>query len=451
MEQKAKIKEFSSLIAFFVFELLSLVAFTLGNSIILYSGLSIAIAIFVIFTGYKEFKKKESMSFLIFLIPLFIFGALTAFSPFSLSNVSIIVNILSFLGIMSFALIGYLSKSMPGFKISTALLIIYGSLAVLVFLSLLLTMIAYVPFYPFIYNGMAVYYNGTPYPAYTDAKQLMGFAFSDVSLEYFSLFSTLLFTSVVALRFINRKENRLEFVLYCVFAALGLLSLVLTINKINAITDVLVIFFLLFVTFYPKKGMGAKVLKYLFFVGLVCLFLAFVVFFINSQSEWTWAAPIQNMISGSGILNKVFNTNRISLAIKNTLDGCITSGRFFGYSGPAYVLIDGSYLSKSFIFDSILTSGVLGALSLVIFIVFSYFSLKRYYVFSKDNDAYKNLIIAFIGTFLIYGMFALESSPETHNIYIQPLTCNAMFLITLFLVGYSYTAKKRETEVIANA
>jgi len=451
MEQKAKVREFSSLISFFVFELLSLVAFTLGNSIVLYSVISIIIAIFVIFTGYREFKKKESMSFLVFLIPLFIFAALTAFSPFALSNVSIVINILSFLGIMAFALVGYLSKVMPGFKISTALLIIYGSLAVLVALSLLLTMIAYIPFYPFIYNGMAVYYNGTPYPAYTDAKQLMGFAFSDVSLEYFSLFSTLLFTSVVGIRFVNRKENRLEFVLYCIFASLGLLSMILTINKINAITDVLVVFFLLFVTFYPKKGMPSKILKYLLFVGLMFLFLAFVVFFINAQSEWSWAKPLQDMIGGSGILNKVFNTNRISLAIKNALDGCISAGRFFGYTGHTYVLIEGSYLSKSFIFDSILTSGILGAVSLVVFIVFSYFSLKRYFVLSNDNQAVKHLIIAFVGTFLIYGMLALDSSPETHNIYIQPLTCNAMFLIVIYLVGYSYTAKKRKNEVIANA
>lgn len=452
-EIKTKEKvNYGALISFFVFELLAITAFTLANSVIIYSALALLFLVLILVIGIKDFKITQSADFFIFLIPLFIFAALTAFSAFSFKNISILlINIFSLLGVMSFALVGFLSRKMEGFKISNALLVIYGAIALLVLISFIMTMINYVPFYALIYRGKYFYYNGMPLTAYTDANQLMGFAFKDVSLEYYSLFSVLLLTSIVALRFISFKENKREFFIYLSFAVLGFISCLFTLNEVSLITLPFVILFLLFVTFYPKKDKPMKIVKIIFYVLLALIGITFVLFFLNAQESWSAISPLQNLIKSNSVLNKVFNGNRISAAIKAVLSVNLKD-LLLGYGGNAYNIFKDKMLSNSIIFDSILTSGLIGVIALIVFIVFVTRSLKRYYSMSEDSPVYKHLVIAFIGTFFIYSILSLDSSPETHSLYIQPATSNPMFLITVFLIGYSFTARKskKAIEVITN-
>lgn len=312
-------------------------------------------------------------------------------------------------------------------------------------------MINYVPFYALIYRGKYFYYNGMLLTAYTDANQLMGFAFKDVSLEYYSLFSVLLLTSIVALRFISFKENKREFFIYLSFAVLGFISCLFTLNEASLITLPFVILFLLFVTFYPKKDKPMKIVKIIFYVLLALIGVTFVLFFLNAQESWSAISPLQNLIKSNSVLNKVFNGNRISAAIKAVLS-VNSKDLLLGYGGNAYNIFKEKMLSNSIIFDSILTSGLIGVIALIVFIVFVTRSLKRYYSMSEDLPVYKHLVIAFIGTFFIYSILSLDSSPETHSLYIQPATSNPMFLITVFLIGYSFTARKskKAIEVITN-
>ena len=452
--QEIKTKEkanYGALISFFVFELLAITAFTLGNSVIIYSVIAILSLILILFIGVKDFKMKQSADFFIFLIPLFIFAALTAFSAFSIKNISMLINIFSLLGVMSFALIGFLSRKSEKFKISTALLVIYGAIALLVIMSFIMTMISYVPFYPLIYKGMYFYYNGSPYPAYTDANQLMGFAFSDVSIEYYTLFSVLLLTSVVGLRFISFKENKREFFLYLAFAVLGFISCLFALNEMSLITLPIVILFLLFVMLYPKEGKSMKIAKIIFYVLLALAALGLLIFFLNAQTSWAGVEPLQNIIKSIGVLNKIFNGNHISAAINQILSVNL-SDLFLGYSGNPYLIFSNKMLSDSLIFDSILTSGLIAVIALIVFMMFTVKVLKRYYLTSEDSPTYKHLVVAFSGTLFIFSILSLDSSPETHSLYIQPATSNAMFLITVFLIGYSYTARKpqKATEVISN-
>lgn len=449
--KKTNVDGNGALISFFVFELLAITAFTLSSSIIVYGALSLVSLIFIIFFGIKDLKIRQMSDFFIFLIPVLIFALLTSISALSRKNINLGTNIFGFVSTLSFAFIGYLSKHIKGFKISTALLVIYGALGVLVFISLILTMIHYVPLYPLIYNGKVFYYGGDPYPAYTDAKQLIGFSFSDVSLEYFSLFSTLLFSSVIALRFLSPKENTQEFIIYSIYAGLGFISLLFTINIMSLITNFLVILFLLFIALYPKKGKPLSVLKIVFYVMVGLIVVVFVLFFLNAQSSWSFVAPLQTALSANTLINKLFNGNRISFPIKQILDGSLNSS-WFGYTGSGYSLFSSQMFSNSLIFDSIITSGLLGASALVIFIILAYISLKKYYQKTKDSNVAKHLVVAFVGTFFIYSLLALDISPETHILYIQPVTSNAMFLLVMYLIGYSYTSRKEikqiENEVI---
>ncbi|MDY0177929.1 MAG: hypothetical protein RBR85_01640 [Bacilli bacterium] len=451
--KKVENKNNGPLISFFVFELLAITAFTLSSSVLLYGVLSLLSLIFVVFFGIKDLKVRQMSDFFIFLIPITIFALLTSISKFSQTNVAQLLNIFSFVAVLAFAFIGYFSKRVKEFKISTALMVIYGALAALVFISLILTMIHYIPFYPFIYGGKIFYYNGDPYPAYADAKMLIGFTFGDVSLEYFSLFSTLLFTSVIALRFLSPKNNKQEFILYSIYAGLGFISLLFTVNIMSLITNLFVVLFLLFLTFYPKKGKPITVLRIIFYVLLGVILVLFILFFLNAQSEWASVASLQNLLSSNHLTNKFFNGNHISLAIKQLLDGSLSSS-WFNYQGSGYSLFVRQMFSNSLIFDSIITSGLLGIIALLTFLVLVYISLKKYYQTTVDSNVAKHSVVAFVGTFFLYSFLALDSSPETHILYIQPVTSNAMFLIVMYLIGYSYTnrkdVKQNEKEVVVH-
>ena len=102
-------------------------------------------------------------------------------------------------------------------------------------------MIYYVPFYTLIYKDYYTFYNGKPSPAPIGktAYMLFGFQVQEVSTTYWSLFPTLLSTSVIALFFIKYKENKKIFILYACFAALGFISLLFTISKMALISDFL--------------------------------------------------------------------------------------------------------------------------------------------------------------------------------------------------------------------
>lgn len=434
-----QVKDYGEVLTFFVIEALAFVSFTLGNNIILfllYGFLSLAA---ILAFNYKSLKDLNWRKYLIFIIPLFLFAVLTAISNFFRINLNILSNVSIFLAMMLFISLGYMVTSIKSFKMINGLLTIYAGIAILVIISLVYSMIIYVPFYPLIFEGKYIYFEGSRFPIWTSTKLLMGFSFMDVSIEYFQLFATLLFTSAVGLKFVSFKKEPKKFIIICLFSLIGLLAMLFTLNKTNIVTDILVILFLTFVLFIPKNKKVLSIFGYCL-LGIVVILGG--LFFVNSQSQWGFAKPLQDLISNNFILNKLFNANRFSASFKEALDGCLSSNRLLGFDADSDLLPTGSWL-----FDNIMTSGILGALSFLSFVVLISINLVKYYQKDGDDNLTKNLIVCFVGTFFIYGVFALDAQPYAHYLNFIVLQQNPMLLIVLFLCGYTFKIYNQKVEM----
>ncbi len=430
-------KKYRNVLIFFILEVLAFVSFNLANMYVLLVmlGLLLAFALFLFRSEQKE-KGEKFAEFALFSAPLVIYALLTMFSNFSRNQFSLLTNILVGIGLLSYSCIGYLARRIEGFKIKNAMIVIYGGLAVLLLISFIYSMVRYVPFYTLIYNNMYIYYNGTRSTIYDSIKMLMGFEFYDVSIEYFSLFSTLLFSSVVALRFINPKNNKKEFFTFLGFALFGFICLLFTINRNRALSDALVLITLSLIAFIPKKN-TPNLIKYAFLVVLGILGVLIIFFVMNALGEF-------GFVANNSLLNRLFNTNPYAVAWKSAVKTAFSASGLLGFVPASSSRLP----SGNFVVDSLMTSGLFGTLALVAYLVFAVKSFIRYFKVSKDTDLEKHLVLSFVLIFFVYSLFSLDIQPyKIYSNYI-PMSQNHSFLLVLFLISYVYTSPKAKVEEV---
>lgn len=435
------LSKYSEVLVFFVLELFAFLGFSFANSFILYALISVILFIFAILFSYDSLKKEkeDGLFFLIFLIPFFLFILLTVCSRFSLNQIDAFTNVLTFVGLLCFVGLGYLSKYIEKFNLKYVFLVIYGALFLLVLISFIYSMVCYIPFYTWIYEGKYIYYDGERSTIYDTIKFLMGFEFNDVSIQHFQLYGTMLFSSVIGLKYISFKKEKKLFIAYLCFAILGLVSILFTINKVNLITFILAIGVIIFLIFVKKNYLALRISIY---VILGMLGVLFIIFFLNAQSSWDFVKGLQNLISSNFILDKLFNNNRLSIVYKQALDGLLSFEKIFGDSRNIYEIVP----TGSWLFDTMITSGLFGAISFICFVVFSIISIVRYNKISKDSELTKSLINSFVMMFFVYSLFAFDMQPYSHYLNIIPMVQNPMFLIVVFLIGYTFTSKKKLKE-----
>ena len=206
-----RIFKWGSVFGFLGLEILCFVSFYLGHSFILYSCFFAALVLLFLAIFFKELKFEGFSSFAFFLFPLFIFGLLTALSTYtshSVGKIGVAEGAFIPIGLSFAALAGYLLSNIQNFKIKNVLLVIYASLGAFVLINLLITMIYFVPFYTIIYRNSYIFYDGKPssVPIGRMAYMLFGLSISEVSIEYFTLFPSVLLTSVIPLFFLNYQR-----------------------------------------------------------------------------------------------------------------------------------------------------------------------------------------------------------------------------------------------------
>ncbi len=442
-----KIKSYSDVLVFFILELCLFLGFSFANSFLLYAVFAFILVIFAIIFSFDELKnhKRQCYSFLIFLIPFFIYLLLTACSRFSLAYVDTLSNMFICIGLLSVITLGYFSNYLKAFNIKICLYLIYASLALLVLICFIYNMVLYEPFYTFRYDGMYMYYDGDRYTVYDTIKFLMGFSFENVSIQHFQLYSTMLLTSVIAIPYVSYKKEKVMFFSFIGFALLGLISTLFTMDKVAILTIILTVIALAFILFNKKDN---KICKYIIFTILGIFIILFIIFFLNSQSSWTSFKWLQDIIANNSILNKLFNSNRLSSAYKEILDGLLSFNKIFGYSGSSYSSVT---VSNSWFFDTFTTSGLFGFAAFIVFLVFSTISIYRYNKESQDSKLVKQLINAFVLVFFVYSLIGYDMQPYSYYLNFTPMTQNSLFLIVVFLIGYTFTPKKvveEETENI---
>ena len=445
-KRKINFSAFANVVVFFTLEVLAFIAFSLGSSYILFSILSFVLLIFLILVTFRQIKTDGLASFGFFLFPIFIFGVLSALSVFtkdpmfSLGGNAFFIPI----GMTCFAACGYLVASIKSFSISKALLVIYSALAILTLINLLATMVEFTPFYTLIYRNKFIYYNGdiSEVPISEMAFALLGFSISEVSVEYFSLFPSLLLTAVIPLFFLKFKQNKTIFMLYLGYSVLGLFSLLTTVSKTTLISDVLVFVIVLLVLLFSKLNWKGKVLKIVSIIFGSLFLFGLVVLFLNAQEGASGiVSSLQNFISGNSLLNRLFNTNFLAKSynkILNTLLITNAEGDFiylFGFYPTYNISTSGSWL-----FDNLMTSGLFGFLFFALFLVLGIRQLLIYYRKSGDNMKDKAMIVAFVFCFFVYSIINFDMTPLIFSRTLSPIYLSGPFLVTLFL--FSYTSFK---------
>ena len=453
MTVKNQSNSFAIIGSFLVLELLAFAGFSLANSVILYGACGLVIAVLVYLGTKVDFAGKGFSSFGLFLIPLFIYTLLLLISGFS-SSFSVVENLFVPIALVSFGCVGALVREQKEFKLSTALLVIYGSLAVLVLISYFWTMVQYKPFYTITYSDYYHYYNGTrsPVPVGETAYFLIGFSLEQVSIEYFSLFATLLATSVAALFFINPKEDKKTFTLYSIFAFVGILPLITMPTKMTILMDVLFIIVLAIVICIVKFKNFLKTFKYVGFTILGLAAFVILIFFANAQTNIHLFDGLRNFISSNALLDRLFNTNRfvskyfeivsdffknINLIFSNGVGEVKFLG--FGYN-------EGSFSTDSILIDNFMMSGFLGTISFIVFVVFGCISLFKFVKNEKIPQLHKVILLGFIATFFAYSILSYDMQPYIYFSDYIPFYFSGPFMIVMFMFGYTFNITKQEDE-----
>lgn len=442
--KKNTVETISTISLFLLLEILAFVSFGLSNSIIVFAVLGVVIVALIAIVSIREIKLNSFSNALFFLIPLFVFALISALGPFS-GLFNIVERISIPLALLAFSVSGYFVGHNKEFNIHHALLVIYGGLALIVLINLFITMIEYHPFYTLIHANHYVYYDG----ALSDtsigntAYALMGFKFQEVSIEYFTLYPSVLSSSVIALFFVSPKTERRKFVLYAIYAGVGILTLIFTPTKMTLITSVLILIAMVVIIIFGKKYVKTPIFKYIFYGFLALVVVIGIIFVLNAQVFWDFTLPLRNFIENNSILNRLFNANRLSSSYSLIMKYAFGMNTICGFQ------IDGTEVgvSSSILFDSVTTSGILGLVFIGAALLFSHSNVSFYLKKGKDDLYVKLLILGFIYSFFLYSLVNYDMKPFIRYGDYIPFYKNGLFLIIIFLIGYMYSQTYIEKEV----
>lgn len=464
VENKRKInfKDYGIVMGFLSLEVLAFISFYLGHSFVLYGILAAVLGVLLTIVTFKQIKKDGITTYLFFLFPLVIFGILTAingFCTYSIGAIGLASGIFVPIAFLFIGLSGFLTSYLETFKIKYVLLVSYIALGLFVVINLLITLIYYVPFYTIIYRNSYIFYNGKPsvVPIGAMAYMLYGFSVKEVSLEYWTLFPSLLLTSVIPLFFLKPKENKREFIIYAVLAGVAFLSLLFTISKVTLLSDVMLVLGIALIVVAGKFINARQVLNIMMITIGILILIVLTIFFVNAQTNWGFISGLRNAIASNSIGNKLFNTNKYALKINVVFQDIFSSFKLFG------VPVGGSFLdypngvaqklSNIWLFDNLMSSGLFGAIFFMIALVIGIRRLFIYIQKVDDADYVKFGIAGFTLGFLVISLFTFDSYPLINYGSMSPFFTCAPLLVVIFLLSYTFnnsllkvSPKKEETK-----
>lgn len=443
------IKRNGSFIGFLFMEILALVAINLGDFSEIWVILGFLGAIFLI-PYVILFEKKDKLALLLFTIPFILYIAFTAFSRFFITNSNILSILVSFVGPLSFIFAGISLKQDKDFKMETALLVLFGALAFITSISLIVTLANYGPFYAQIYAGRYIYYDGEMLllshiglwiSQITNAQMM--------SIDFVNVYALVLASCLPALLFISPRKNLKRFVLFAIFGGLGLLTLIFTPSFKPLIVLFVGLLFALYVRFVKKNNIGRWIINVLAILALALFLIVFVILIMNAQSGNSFES-LKSFISSNGLLNYLFNENRYAQNIKLVLDFSNNISNF--NNGGVIGFLFGSTRTYgqgtgSFIFDVINEAGFFAFISLITFIVFAFISLQRYLRFGKGPMHVKMMIVLFVASYFVYTLFFYHSIPYTVEGRYMSYSTFPLTLVAFFFIGYSFTYARKAKDL----
>ena len=454
-KKKFNFESYGVVVGFLCLEVLAFLSFYLAHSFILYGILSIVLAGLLLLVTFRQINKDGIATYAFFLFPIFVFGLLTALSSFnqqSVGAIGVAESVFVPISLTFFALAGFLSSYIKKFNIRLCLLVIYVALGLFVLINFIVTMVYYVPFYTIKYSDYYIVYNGQPssVPIGSMAYMLFGFSIEEVHLTYWTLFPSLLFTSVIQLFFIKYKENKRDFLIYAGLSLLAFFSLLFTISKSTLISDLILIMGITVIIIAAKIKKSHSILNVMMTtLGIIAL-VALIVMFLNAQKNWGGVASLRNTISGNRVFNRLFNTNRYVQSVNTIFQDLFSSFKLFGcpVGGAAYDYPNDvkQVLSGIWLFDNLMSSGLFGALFFMAGLVIGIRRLFKYIASANEDDGIKYTILAFVLGFFAIALFSFEAYPLINANKMFPIYTCAQLLVALFLLGYTFnkTLTKKE-------
>ena len=437
-------KSSESIIVFVILELLGLMCFGLGGLNNIYFVVGIIINIFSIPFLLINSTKVELKQFCLFLIPFILMSLLICFGSMYKGIGLGFNNLLSFLALISFVMIGYSARRIKSFKIETALYIIGGGLMLVTLISMLVTWFNYGLFHTIKYVDTPIYYyNGSLFDVTKESSWLLGFSISEVSLQYSGLFGFLCSLYLIGLLFINPKNDIKKFLIFLIIGLVGLISLVTVVNKMALLLLIPSYIIALLYRFVPSGKANQKRADIAFIIVMIMVFAGLFVAILNN-----YVPSISKIIASNRILNKFFNATYMD-EVNVVLSKVFTNGYFFGVPPT---LLNGEIITtntRMFEAELLKEGGFFALFFFIIFIVFVYLSLRKYNQRTTDSKLSKIMVISIIFGLFIYsslnfdGFYVVHNSGEYHPFF-RSLTT----LMMLFLVGYSfYPIFKKDVEL----
>ncbi len=437
MSTISRFKEANSLTAFLILECLAITSFALGGVNFVFYIVGTLVAIFAILTTIDKFSKQEKMSLLIYLGTMCVLSIFLSFGKLLLGSYSF-GNILVFLAINAFLLLGLCSRKIEGFKTETMVLVIGFSIAVLVFISMFYSWIQYGFFYAEIYKDSPIYYyNANLFDITKEGGFFIGLNFKEVSLSYSGIFGLILSCYLLPLFYIKPKQETRRFCMYAAIGALGVIYLITIPNLIALAFLIPVVAIGLIYKYLRKNELFMKIVRYSIYTLSALIFVFFICVLISISGN----NGFSNYIESNYILNRIFNNNGWMHYINIVLEKAILPQNFFGFNTLVLNSEAITTNTKMFEIELIKEGGIFAVLVLIALIVLSYLSLRKYAKESNDENTHKILFISIIIVFFLYNTFNYNSFPFIHDqtnyvaMFRSPLT-----LVMLFLLGYVFTS-----------
>ena len=432
-----------SIITFLILEVVALTAFNFGNISYIFGLAGALLAIFGFIFCFMPAKNRNE--FLWLLLPvgiLFLISGIGSFNSYS-KSFSTLSNISLFLSLPAFLVLGFCVRKMGDVKPKTVLFVVGGGLAAITLFGLFSTMFQYGFFYSLIYKKTPnYYYNGIPYDVTKEMFWLSGFEFSEVYVEYGSLFALLCAAFLPGLLFISPKKDRNDFIICAAIGGVGLLTLLIVPNIIAIVVLIVVSEFALMVKFLKNNKKVQEILGILFLVVVGFGLLFFALALINAASGFKF----------TGILDRIFVSNRIMLKCQPVLEALFAKvdGSLVNLFGlQSYVSNESVLLTETNVFEVELLKevGLFGAILFLGFVIMMGYFVWKYIKTGKDDMFVKSIFVTILLAFFAISTVANAVIIAPHNeVSYSPFLRSSSLLIVLFLFGYIYRAPSKEEE-----
>lgn len=433
-----------SILTFLILEVVALTAFNFGNISYVFGLAGAFLAIIGVFFLLGIGTDKKSLIWILIpaglLLVISLFGAFNKFSK----GFSTISNLALLFSLPAFLLLGFFLRKLNDVKTKTVLLVIGGAFAAITVFGLFSTIFEYGFFYKLIYKSKPnYYYNGIPYDVTKEMYWLSGFSFTEVYIEYGSLFAVLTASFLPGLLFLSPKKERNNFIICAAIGGVGLIAL-LVLPNFKAILVLAVAS--LFAVAYRFLKNNKKVLKILGISCVSVLGLAVLFFLI----------AIMNAALGfkfTGFLNRLFVQNRFMTNVTPVLEALFikVGGKLVNFFGlmPTVANEKITWLETNMFEVQLLKEvGLIGTILFGAFLVVMGYFVLHYLKQSEDSDCSKSIFVVMLLTFFIYETFFTLVVAGPHIDYYDAFLRSPTLLVMMFVFGYVFTMplKKKEEE-----